>query len=56
VVIEDPDDDEILACALAARADAMTSGDRHLLALKSFRGIPILSPSELLEILERKAP
>lgn len=56
VIIEDPDDDEILACALVTRADAITSGDRHLLALRSFRGIPILSPSELLDVLERKVP
>jgi predicted nucleic acid-binding protein len=37
VVIEDPDDDKVLACALAARAEAITSGDQHLLALGSFR-------------------
>ena len=46
---EDPDDDRILECALAASAAAIVSGDSHLLALGNFRGIPILSPDECLE-------
>ena len=29
-VIEDPDDDEVLACAIAARADLIVSGDGDL--------------------------
>ena len=45
----DPDDLHILACALAAQADAVVSGDDDLRALGSFRGIPILDvPSALL--------
>ena len=31
----DPDDDHVLACALAAQADFIVSGDAHLLNLKS---------------------
>lgn len=46
---EDPDDDRILECALAASAAAIVSGDSHLLALGIFRGIPILSPAKCLE-------
>jgi putative PIN family toxin of toxin-antitoxin system len=46
---EDPDDNHILECALAASASAIVSGDSHLLALESFRGIPILNPGECLE-------
>jgi putative PIN family toxin of toxin-antitoxin system len=34
VVPDDPDDDEIIACAVFGRADVIVSGDRHLLALK----------------------
>ncbi|MCX6557149.1 MAG: putative toxin-antitoxin system toxin component, PIN family [Candidatus Aminicenantes bacterium] len=45
----DPDDNRILECALAASAAAIVSGDSHLLALGSFRGIPILSPGKCLE-------
>lgn len=46
---EDPADDRILECALAAGADAIISGDSHLLALEAFRGIAILSPTNCLE-------
>lgn len=48
-VSRDPDDDQVLACALAAKADAIASGDADLLDLKSFQGIPILSPAKALE-------
>lgn len=45
----DPDDEMVLECALAAEADFIISGDkRHLLPLKAFRGIPIVSPVEFL--------
>jgi len=45
----DPDDEMILECALAAEADYIVSGDKkHLLPLRRFRGISIVSPSEFL--------
>ena len=44
----DPDDDAVLACAVAAHAQAIVSGDRHLLDLKINQGIPILTAPELL--------
>ncbi|HRJ42874.1 MAG: putative toxin-antitoxin system toxin component, PIN family [Caldilineaceae bacterium] len=44
----DPDDEQILACAVEGRADLIVSGDRHLLALGNFRGIPILLPRDFL--------
>jgi predicted nucleic acid-binding protein len=38
-----------LEAALAAEADYIVSGDKkHLLALKEYEGIPILSPAEFL--------
>ena len=42
-VCRDPGDDVFLSCAVAAGADAIVSGDRDLLDLGAFRGIPILS-------------
>lgn len=51
IVTADPDDDEVLACAIAARADLVVSGDRHLTALKTHRGIRILTPALALEII-----
>jgi uncharacterized protein len=54
VVEDDPDDDAVLACAVAARADVIISGDRHLLNLREFRGMPILVPSRFLELPPRQ--
>ena len=56
VVLADPDDDHVLACALAAQADLIVSGDRHLLDLKGYRGIPIVSAAEALRRIERREP
>lgn len=53
-ISRDPDDDHVLACALAAKADLIVSGDRDLLALKSFREIPIVTVAEALRILGGK--
>jgi predicted nucleic acid-binding protein len=36
-VIADPDDDHVLACAIAVNADLIVSGDKHLLDLKATR-------------------
>lgn len=49
VIKEDPPDNQFLACALAARASFIVSGDEHLLKLKGFQGIPILTPREFLD-------
>jgi putative PIN family toxin of toxin-antitoxin system len=43
VITADPDDDAVLACALAAGAAAIVSGDKHLLDLGEWRGIEVLS-------------
>jgi putative PIN family toxin of toxin-antitoxin system len=51
VVTADPDDDAVLACAVAARADAIVTGDSHLLDLGQYQGIPILTSVELLSKL-----
>ena len=42
----DPKDDMFLEAAVNGRADMIVSGDRDLLALHPFRGIPILTPSD----------
>jgi uncharacterized protein len=51
VVAADPDDDHVLACAVASRADILVSGDRDLLALAGRVAIPVLSPAAALERL-----
>jgi len=49
VVLEDPADDKFLALALVGGAGFLISGDRHLLALKRYRGVEILTPRQFLE-------
>lgn len=46
----DPNDDKYLACAADGDADYIVSGDRDLLDLKQFIGIPIVTPRRFLEI------
>jgi uncharacterized protein len=53
VVKADPYDNMILECAVEARVDYVVSGDSHLLKLERFEDIPILSPAQFLEVLER---
>ena len=42
-VSRDIDDDAVLACALAARAQFIVSGDEDLLVLGAFKGITIIT-------------
>ena len=47
VVADDPDDDHVLACALAGRVDLIVSGDKHLHRLGGqYQGIPIVAAAE----------
>ncbi len=49
----DPDDEMFLACALEGEAQAVVSGDHHLLELGEYRSIPILTASQFLELLSK---
>lgn len=48
-ITRDPADDQVLAAALAAQADLIVSGDAHLLDLKSFQGIEIVTAAVAVE-------
>jgi putative PIN family toxin of toxin-antitoxin system len=50
-VQEDPDDDIVLSTAYGGDARYIISGDKHLLKLKKFRGIEIVTVKEMLELL-----
>jgi uncharacterized protein len=52
---DDPDDDKILECAVSANCDFIISGDRHLLMLKSYKTIRVLSPADFLLLLKDKS-
>ena len=45
-VCRDADDDNILACALAAKAEYLVTGDADLLVLKRYQGIRIITPRD----------
>jgi putative PIN family toxin of toxin-antitoxin system len=42
----DADDDNIIACAIAAKAEYLVTGDADLLEMKSCRGSKIVSPRD----------
>ena len=46
VVLDDPGDNKFIDCAFHAQANLIISGDKHLLRLKKFGPIRILSPSQ----------
>jgi uncharacterized protein len=47
-VPDDPDDDKIVACAVAAGAQAIITGDKHLLKLGSYEGIAVMTVAEFV--------
>ncbi len=51
VVNQDEEDNKILECALAAKADVIVSGDKHLLGLGRFRKTRILNPRDFFDSL-----
>ena len=48
-VCSDADDEKFLSCALAANVAVLVSGDKHLLDLKKYRSIRILTAREFYE-------
>ena len=52
LIQEHPAENKFLECALAANADYIVSGDRHLLKVVAYRKIKMLSVSELLKLIE----
>jgi len=48
-VSTDPDDDKFLACARAAGAGVVVSGDSDLLSIERWEGIKILSPRQFVD-------
>jgi uncharacterized protein len=48
VVLDDPQDDAILACALEGHAQYLVTGDEHLLRLAQYHGIQILTPRDFV--------
>ena len=53
VVMEDPDDNKVLDAAYAASVDFIVSGDKHLLSLKQWENISILSPAQFVKYVSQ---
>jgi len=53
-VKEDPDDDIIVRTAYDGKVDFIVSGDKHLLVLKEFKGIRIVTIDEMLSVLNNQ--
>lgn len=51
VIIDDPDDDALIACALGGVAEYIVSGDHHLLELEVYEGIKMVSIRQFLEVI-----
>ena len=49
IIKEDPDDNRVLECAVSARATVIVSGDSHLLNLKNYSGIQIISTIDFIK-------
>lgn len=47
VIKSDPDDNKILECAVAGKAELIVSADSDLIKLKNFQGIGIVHPKTL---------
>lgn len=50
LVKDDPGDDKFIEAALAVGADFIISGDQHLLALREYEGVKILTAGEFLQV------
>jgi putative PIN family toxin of toxin-antitoxin system len=55
-VCRDPADDQVLACAGAAQADLIVSGDNDLLAIKQYLGISIKNAADALALIHGSPP
>ena len=49
LIRDDPSDDKFIRCAEASKSNIIISGDRHLLRLKSYGKVKIVTPSQFLK-------
>ncbi|MGA9865788.1 MAG: putative toxin-antitoxin system toxin component, PIN family [Acetobacteraceae bacterium] len=52
VIAADPDDDHVIAAAVAAHADLIVSGDRHLLSLARHGAIRVVNPAAAIRLVK----
>jgi len=49
LIVEDPDDDKFIECAVALEAEYIVTGDKAFLSYEKYMGIKILSASNFLK-------
>jgi uncharacterized protein len=52
VVLADTSDNKFIEAAITGKTDYIVSGDKHLLELKEYKSIPIITAREFIDILE----
>ena len=52
IIKDDPSDNIMLETAIEGKADYIVTGDNHLLKLKEFKGIKIVTPKQFLDLLK----
>ncbi len=52
VVLADTSDNKFIEAAIKGGTDYIVSGDKHLLDLKEYKSIPIITAREFIDILE----
>ena len=55
IIVRDPSDDRVLAAALTGGADFIVSGDAHLLDLKRYHGIDIVTAATAAQRIGQEA-
>lgn len=54
VIADDPDDDQVIACAMTANAQLIVSGDKHLHSLGgAYNNIAIVTPAQAVQLIGR---
>ena len=53
VIVDDPDDDALIACAIGGSADYIISGDHHLLDLSEYQRIEVWTVKRFWESIAR---
>ena len=54
-VVRDPNDDMVIACAVAAQATYLVARDKDLLSLKQYQGISIVTPEAFMQLLREQS-
>ncbi len=53
IILEDPEDNKVLETAVDGNANFIISGDKHLLKLREFRNIKIVTAGKFLEMFSK---